>query len=381
MGRPAMTEQRPDRNEARYILWAVEKRLAHALRDMGAVDVADAVHGVRKRLKSARALLWALEDLPRAKSRKAARHARARLGKAGALLAGARDAEVMAETAAANGFNGFARRLRADIPPTEAVPLERAARKIAAVQATLEVIRPDAGPFLQHAILRCYRASRRGWRACRTDRSAETLHGWRKQVKRLYYLVSAVPGHDTGPADDLNRLGDLLGLDHDNAILAERVGAMSGKARKKRARIADTRTELQTAIFALADTVFASRPRAFAARYVWPGALPRTAAGNPSASAALSARTEGEMAGKHGSSVKDDETYEALRRDGASKEKAARIANAQADSSRNPSRKGGKAPPYEDWTKDELYDLATERGISGRSGMDKSELISALRGK
>ena len=33
---------------------------------------------------------------------------------------------------------------------------------------------------------------------------------------------------------------------------------------------------------------------------------------------------------KPGPSVKDDKTYEALRRDGASKEKAARIANAGA---------------------------------------------------
>lgn len=36
------------------------------------------------------------------------------------------------------------------------------------------------------------------------------------------------------------------------------------------------------------------------------------------------------MAKDHGSSVKDDRTYEALREDGASKEKAARIANAKA---------------------------------------------------
>ncbi len=43
--------------------------------------------------------------------------------------------------------------------------------------------------------------------------------------------------------------------------------------------------------------------------------------------------------------VKNEETYEALRDKGASKEKAARIANAQADASRAPLKKGGKAPP------------------------------------
>jgi len=86
------------------------------------------------------------------------------------------------------------------------------------------------------------------------------------------------------------------------------------------------------------------------------------------------------MAKNHGASVKDDETYESLRREGASKEKAARIANAAADKSRNPSKKGGKASRYEDRSKQDLYELAKHRDIAGRSGMDKGELISALRG-
>jgi len=77
--------------------------------------------------------------------------------------------------------------------------------------------------------------------------------------------------------------------------------------------------------------------------------------------------------------VKNEETYEALRDKGASKEKAARIANAQADASRAPSKKGGKAPPYEDWTRDELYNRARDIGIDGRSYMNKAELIDALR--
>ena len=46
------------------------------------------------------------------------------------------------------------------------------------------------------------------------------------------------------------------------------------------------------------------------------------------------------MTKDHGPSVKDDETYEALREDGASKQKAARIANAQANSDQHPTRTG-----------------------------------------
>ena len=83
---------------------------------------------------------------------------------------------------------------------------------------------------------------------------------------------------------------------------------------------------------------------------------------------------------KPGPSVKDDKTYEKLRDQGASKEKAARIANAASNSSRSAvGRKGGKSGSYEDWTKDDLVDRAREIGIEGRSSMNKSELIDALR--
>jgi hypothetical protein len=79
-----------------------------------------------------------------------------------------------------------------------------------------------------------------------------------------------------------------------------------------------------------------------------------------------------------GPSVKDDKTYEALRDDGASKEKAARIANAKAAGT-NVSKKGGQSGSYEDWTVDDLRDRAAEIGIDGRSDMSKDELIDALR--
>ena len=84
------------------------------------------------------------------------------------------------------------------------------------------------------------------------------------------------------------------------------------------------------------------------------------------------------MAKDHGPSVKDDRLYEELREDGASKEKAARIANAKA-AGEDVSRKGGKAEAYDDWTKDELEERAREIGIEGRSEMTKDELIDALR--
>lgn len=72
--------------------------------------------------------------------------------------------------------------------------------------------------------------------------------------------------------------------------------------------------------------------------------------------------------------VKNEEQYEALRDKGMSKEKAARIANTP-----DAGKKGGQAPPYEEWTVDELQEQAQNVGIEGRSKMNKAELIEALR--
>jgi hypothetical protein len=84
------------------------------------------------------------------------------------------------------------------------------------------------------------------------------------------------------------------------------------------------------------------------------------------------------MAKDHGPSVKDDKTYEKVKKSGASKEKAARIANAKAGGG-NPSKKGGKASKYEDQTKEQLQKRAADIGIEGRSKMSKGELVDALR--
>lgn len=91
----------------------------------------------------------------------------------------------------------------------------------------------------------------------------------------------------------------------------------------------------------------------------------------------------GKSAGKKkdpGPSVKDPEVYEALRDDGASKEKAARIANASAAQGRSKvGERGGRAEDYDDRTVEELRKRAAELEIEGRSSMSKAELIDALR--
>lgn len=78
--------------------------------------------------------------------------------------------------------------------------------------------------------------------------------------------------------------------------------------------------------------------------------------------------------------LKDQELYEKLRDEGASKEKAARISNAAARDGRSAvGRRGGNAEDYDGRTVSELKSRAKELGLSGYSDKNKSELIDLLR--
>jgi hypothetical protein len=72
--------------------------------------------------------------------------------------------------------------------------------------------------------------------------------------------------------------------------------------------------------------------------------------------------------------IKNEKQYQALLEIGYSKEKAARIANTP-----DAGEKGGNAKPYNEWTKEELYQQARKVGIQGRSYMSKKNLIDSLR--
>lgn len=78
--------------------------------------------------------------------------------------------------------------------------------------------------------------------------------------------------------------------------------------------------------------------------------------------------------------IKDEELYEALRKEGNSKQKSARIANAAArDGRRAVARRGGESGDYEDWTVAELRARAKKIGLTGYLKKRKSDLIHSLR--
>ena len=80
------------------------------------------------------------------------------------------------------------------------------------------------------------------------------------------------------------------------------------------------------------------------------------------------------MAKDHGAQIKDDKLYEDLRKQGNSKEKAARIANAKAAGTLD-----RNSTHMEHRTVAELKKEAAKIGIAGRSTMKKAELTKAIR--
>jgi AcrR family transcriptional regulator len=79
-------------------------------------------------------------------------------------------------------------------------------------------------------------------------------------------------------------------------------------------------------------------------------------------------------------SIKNEKLYEDLRKEGNSKQKSARIANAAAARGKSAvGRKGGKSGSFDDWTVTDLKKRAKELGLSGYSNLNKDKLISKIR--
>jgi CHAD domain-containing protein len=125
-------------------------------------------------------------------------------------------------------------------------------------------------------IRRVYRRGRHGYLRSLADPTTEDLHDWRKRAKYLWFQMEALeplrPGPIRATAQELEDLGEILGKDHDLAVLADAVQRGADACRDERERallmaLIDTEREhLQTRAFRAGSGLYAERPRAFVDR-------------------------------------------------------------------------------------------------------------------
>jgi CHAD domain-containing protein len=264
-------------------------RIDHALAALDLDDRDDAVHEVRRAGKQLRALLRLVRDA--APDLHAAEDPRVRTTTS--RLSEARDAAVALETfdalvaaagpdqatAVAGVRAGLAER-RDEVGSAE--ELEAA---VAQVREELVLLRgrvgewqlPDEGfDVVADGLRRTYRRCRRQARAVRRDPTTEALHAWRRQVKYHRYHLELLrplwPVVMRAHEDELHRLTDLLGEDHDLAVLLAVLraapAAYGGEEQVDAVAplIIDRRAELQREAIALGRRCFAERPGEFVDR-------------------------------------------------------------------------------------------------------------------
>ncbi len=283
-----------------------------AIEELSAAPNGDAhrsVHEARKAIKRIRTIVRLQE---RRLGRGGCAREQAALRTVATRLAGARDGEVLLAT-----LDGLVRRhpkQMAGRPGVTSVRLalaaqrdaaERAALEPANLQAACEELRAfrdraarwdrDGGPGLgaaQRGMRRIYRRGRRRMRRATKSGDMRTMHQWRKRVKDLRYAAEALgpvkDGSDAAPAAERARrsrsaarrmrklarhadgLGELLGEDHDLAVLDEWIvahgagaGAGPGTRRRLRRAIARRRRKLRRRALRDGHELYLRRPKRF----------------------------------------------------------------------------------------------------------------------
>ena len=123
-----------------------------------------------------------------------------------------------------------------------------------------------AWPTLAAGLRASYAGGRAAMRAAHAEPDDEAFHAWRKRAKDLWYqcqlLQGICPEQLDGLAQMLAELGDLLGADHDLAVLQ----AAAAASPALHDRIAARHLELRRAAWQLGRRIHAERPAAFVRR-------------------------------------------------------------------------------------------------------------------
>jgi len=263
---------------------AIEK-----LTDDRAADPVKAVHDARKALKKERSLLRLARGTLRGSQR---RRENAAFRDAARQLSDVRDADVLLQS-----LDQLVERYAEEAPQATLMTIRarlEEQRKLARsgadhanneeeVAAELEAAREriadwsledDGFSAVRKGLDRSYRDGRRAMRRARSEPTVENLHDWRKRCKDLWYhtrlLRPIAPNVLAGHADDAHQLSDLLGDDHDLALLAETIErsehAIPSNTDVTITLIEQRRLELREQAFRTGRRLYAERPKAFMRR-------------------------------------------------------------------------------------------------------------------
>jgi CHAD domain-containing protein len=259
-------------------------------------DLGTAVHETRKSLKRLRATVRLARD---ELGDDVYRRDNVAFRDAGGRLGGARDSQVLLET-----LDALIDRYPDEAPPERLERFKRtlvgqhgaAQRRLHEGAAVGEVLgelrraRARIGDWqleregldaLAPGFRRIYRRGRRAYRAARQEPSTENLHELRKRAKYLWYAAqivrAAAPKKMKRIARRAHELSDLIGEDHDLALLAQRADERRDRfadetaAGELTALVERRRAELQREALDLARRVFRKGPRKVARPFEKPG--------------------------------------------------------------------------------------------------------------
>jgi CHAD domain-containing protein len=241
-------------------------------------DPAEAIHEARKDIKKTRSLLRLVRP---ALGADAYRRRNVALRDIGRGLSAQRDVDAIAET-----MDDLAERFAGQLPHERFVAarerLAAAATTAPDLDAALAALRQAADDVaswplercdrstLQKGMVRAYARGRTAMATAETDPSDQAFHDWRKRAKDLWYhsrLMSAAWPEVLKPqAKQAHALADLLGDDHDLAVLSARLTADGPEERELRSLVARRRGGLQAEALRLGRRLYAETPKAFGRR-------------------------------------------------------------------------------------------------------------------
>ncbi len=268
----------------------VRGQIDAAIDDLGGgalEDPGEAVHAVRKRFKRVRATVRLVRDVI---GDEVYRRENATFRDLGQRLSDARDSQVLIETldglcaryafelpsgtfaelraALVGDFEVAERHLREDTVAGAPIIAELRAARIRAAAWPLE---SDDVSALAPGFERIYRRGRRTYQAAREDLSDESFHELRKRTKDVWHAAQilrvAAPKRMKALADRAHRLSDLVGDDHDLAVLSQQTEqrperfADESEAARLTALAARRRRKIQGEALALAERCFAADSR------------------------------------------------------------------------------------------------------------------------